>query len=88
MNYKLKILFCQPLGAPCKTLASRLGLVIKSAAAWFLTGGEVFSDPAHRSPFLANWRDFAPRLLLTYQFLKKGYSFLEVRICCFPGGSA
>jgi hypothetical protein len=35
-----------------------------------LTGGEVFSNNAHRSPFLANWRDFAPRLGVTYQFLK------------------
>ncbi len=35
-----------------------------------LTGGEVFSNSAHRSPFLPNWRDFAPRFLLTYQFLK------------------
>jgi hypothetical protein len=35
-----------------------------------LTGGEVFSNNAHRSPFLANYRDFAPRFLVTYQFLK------------------
>ncbi|MFZ0620114.1 MAG: TonB-dependent receptor [Candidatus Acidiferrales bacterium] len=35
-----------------------------------LTGGEVFSTNAHRSPFLTNWRDFAPRVGLTYQFMK------------------
>lgn len=35
-----------------------------------LTGGEVFSNSAHRSPFLANRRDFAPRLSVTYQVLK------------------
>ncbi len=35
-----------------------------------LTGGEVFSNNAHRSPFLPNWRDFAPRFGLAYQFLK------------------
>jgi hypothetical protein len=32
-----------------------------------LTGGEVFSSNAHRSPFVANFRDFAPRFGLTYQ---------------------
>jgi Carboxypeptidase regulatory-like domain len=35
-----------------------------------LTGGEVFSAPSHRSPYLTNWRDFAPRFGLTYRVLK------------------
>jgi hypothetical protein len=35
-----------------------------------MTGGEVFSNGAHRSPFLTNWHDFAPRLGLTYQITK------------------
>jgi hypothetical protein len=35
-----------------------------------LTGGEVFSNNSHRSPYLTNWHDFAPRFGLTYQFSK------------------
>lgn len=31
-----------------------------------MTGGEVFSTPKHRSPYVTNWRDFAPRLGMTY----------------------
>jgi len=32
-----------------------------------LTGGEVFSNSSHRSPYLTNWHNFAPRFGLTYR---------------------
>jgi len=35
-----------------------------------MTGGEVFSSGSHRSPYLANRRDFAPRFGVTYRVLK------------------
>ena len=35
-----------------------------------MTGGEVFSNSAHRSPYLTNRRDFAPRFGVTYRVLK------------------
>jgi hypothetical protein len=35
-----------------------------------MTGGEVFSNGSHRSPYLTNWGDFAPRFGLTYRVLK------------------
>ncbi len=35
-----------------------------------LTGGEVFAKSSNRSPFVTNWKDFAPRFGFTYQFLK------------------
>lgn len=35
-----------------------------------LTGGEVFSNGSHRSPYLTNFHDFAPRFGLTYRITK------------------
>jgi hypothetical protein len=35
-----------------------------------LTGGEVFSAGSHRSPYVTNWHDFAPRIGLTYRLTK------------------
>lgn len=35
-----------------------------------MTGGEVFSNSSHRSPYVTNWHDFAPRLGMTYMVTK------------------